>query len=162
MAGQEVADPAAFQFVRPFRLTRHTLCKSNVEMVFDLFVPRGGRSSDTNRAVEREHLLAVDHAGGIRGDGQASEPHVVVALEVDGRQALAGENDGNRRRQSAGNGAMSVVKLRKFKVVGRGQRRVERRVSREVVRADDRAAVRGCRFRFVSGRSRCRGGPVGR
>ena len=35
-----------------------------------------------------DHLLAVDHAGGVRRDRQAGQPHVVVASEVDVRAGL--------------------------------------------------------------------------
>ena len=60
----------------------HTLCSSIFERfsICSLFV--AGRLADADRAVEREHLLAVDHAGRVRRDRQAGQPHVVVALEI--------------------------------------------------------------------------------
>ena len=86
----------------------HTLCSSSLVWFSICALPSGVRCAQADRAVERVHLLAVDHAGGVRGDWQADQSHVVVALEIHGRQFLANQH---LKVDFVGKGATSVVRL---------------------------------------------------
>ena len=97
--------------------------------VFDLGAVLCGRLAEPNRAVERQHLLAVDHVGGVRRNEHAGEADFVVALEVDDRGSQAVQPGGIGIEGEGRGDRGEVVEI---EIVRRRERRVEGGVAGEM------------------------------